>query len=664
MMTRSGLFTLLVSGALLRGALPAAAWAASDVDVLSYEIHAVIGAESITETVSVRAAATRPARELAMELADCMEIRSCKIGEADVPFERDGWNLLLDLAKAGAPRGEFEVVFQLEGRPYNNQRNQFIRTTVSKEHAYIRSQYAWYPRVREDLALYQTTLDVRKDWQVRTEGELVEKAETGDRAAWRFVLEKPCRAIGLAAGDYVSVERRVEGSTALDALVFAGHEEGGRQLLEFAARAIELYQGLFGPMSEKRFSLVEMPAAFGEGSGYGMTGYALIGTGAFAAGGGAAWAESLVAHEVAHTWWGREVGFSNFANEMLATYSTNRYIERFGGEEKARAEREGFCRNVLETVAAKGAVALDDIQGWGGPLDPAVYTAHAYDKGAMVLVALEREMGRKAFDAALAAFCERHRGQVVDYRTLCDALGGSGHKWVFEQWGGPEIPSLREEHEVKKAGSSFSIRGTLVQEGTKKPFRMSVTLRAACEEKSVDLVVQVKQEKTPFKLTCPFEPERIEVDPDRLLVLGRGNPDVDLDALAKRAFDVVNNPKMADRSILERTIEDLDRLIELGGGKKSECIAGKGRCLFRLGRLDEAEEELERAIGMGDSGPFWQGWIHLRLGNIADLKGRRSAAEDHYEKVVALPDASNLKYQKELAGRFLKQPYRGYEKDG
>ncbi len=663
-MTRGGLFALLVSVALLHGALPATARAASEVDVLAYDIRAVIGAEAITETVSVRAAATRPARELAMELAESMEIRSCKLGEADVPFERDGWNLRLDLAKAGAPRGEFEVVFQVEGRPYENQRNQFIRTTVSPEHTYIRSQYAWYPRVPEDLALYQTTLDVRKDWQVRAEGDLVEKTEAGDRATWRFVLEKPCRTIGLAAADYRTVERAVEGSIALDALVFAGHEEGGRQLLEFAARAIEFYQGLFGPMSEKRFSLVEMPAAFGEGSGYGMTGYALIGTGAFAAAGGAAWAESLVAHEVAHTWWGREVGFSNFANEMLATYSTNRYLERFGGAGQARAEREGFCRNVVDTVRAKGAVALADIQGWGGRLDPAVYTAHAYDKGAMLLIALEREMGRKAFDAALAAFCERHRGQLVDYRTLSSELGGSGHKWVFEQWGGPEIPSLWEEHEVKKAGSSFSVKGTLVQEGTKKPFRMNVTVRAIRGENPVDQEVQVKQERTPFKLTCPFEPEKIEIDPDRLLVFGRGGPDVDLNALVKQAFEVVNNPKMADRDILERTLEDLDRLIELGGGKKSECIAGKGRCLFRLGRLDEAKEELERAIGMGDSGSFWQGWIHLRLGNIADLKGKRADAEEHYQKVVALPDASNLKYQKELAGRFLKQPYRGYEQDG
>ena len=119
----------------------------------------------------------------------------------------------------------------------------------------------------DDQTFYDTTIRARKDWLVRTAGDLEENREDGDHRVWRYVLKQPCRVIGLAAGDYVTVEKEGEGGIALDALVFSGHEEGAKVLLDAAARAIKFYTDQYGPMSEKRFTLVEMPAAFGSGSG-------------------------------------------------------------------------------------------------------------------------------------------------------------------------------------------------------------------------------------------------------------------------------------------------------------------------------------------------------------------------------------------------------------
>ena len=637
------------------------AFPADSVDVVSYRIDAAINSDGITETVILKAVSKKPVKKMEMELNSSMELTSCRLDEKDVPFERSGWNLELDLGEAGSPRGEFTLVFEAKGKPYNNQRNKFIRTNVCADHAYIRTQYAWYPRCHDDLALYETKLKVRKDWLVRTAGDLKEKTEVEDGMVWRFVLKKPCRNIGLAAGGYTRIEHTGEGGIALDALVFPGHEEGGEALLAVAEKAIKFYSGLFGPMSGTRFTLVEMPAPFGTGSGYGMTGYSLIGTGAFEGGGAAPWAESLVAHEVSHTWWGREVGFSNFANEMLATYSPNRYLERFSGKEESIRERLGFRKRVASTVAGQGSVSLDEIQGWGGSLSPAVYSAHAYSKAAMVLHILECEMGRKGLDAALKDLFSKYRGQVVDYRIVSRELGGSRYKWVFQQWGQAEIPSLREEHNLKKSGSGFNVKGSLFQEGTPKPFKMEVTLRAVAREKLCDFKVKVKKGKTPFKFTCPFEPEKIVIDPEGHLLFGSGGL-ADAKALRARVFNVVNSPNAGDEKTLLKTIKDLDRLIDAKEGKTSECIAGKGRCLFRLGKLDEAKEELERAVNMRDSGPFWRSWIYLRLGCIADMKKKRADAIDFYEKAVAVSNGSQPAIGR--ARGYLKKAYRSYKKDG
>lgn len=642
--------------------------AATEVDALSYKIDVHIMSERISEKVELTATSKRPVRKLEISLASSVEIQSCTLNGADVPFEHAGWEVELDLAKAGAPKDEFTLVFELEGKPHNFQRNRFLRTVISPEHAYIRSQYAWYPRIHDDPALYETLIKLRKDWKVRTAGDVADIQEEGDDKVWRFVLAKPCRAIGFAAGEYEIVERVAEGGIAIDALCFPGDEQGAKRLLETVAQAIKFYTSLFGPMSEKRFTLVEMPAEFGEYSGYGMTGYCLVGSGSFQKGGG----DSLVAHEVSHTWWGREVGFTNFANEMLATYSTNRYLERYLGKDAAREERQRFRKNVSTVVNTRGGVALKSIQGWGGPLDPGLYSPHAYDKAAMVLHALEMEMGRKAFDTALKEFFQKYRDQLVDYEIVAKELGGSKYKWLFEQWGSPAIPSLQVEYDLKKSGSSYKIKGTLLQEGTKKPFRMGITLRAAAGDKSQDVDVKVKKSKTSFKLTCPFEPDDIIIDPDCHYIFSEAGAQ-DIALLVDRAFGVSNSPADGDEDRLLQAIQDFKKIIKAVEAEKesnkqpsaklSQCHAAMGRCLFRMGKLDEAKEKLEFAINMRDSGPFWRQWIYLRLGNIADMKKKRSEALKYYEMVVDIKRNGSQKAA-QLASDFLKRPYKSYKRDG
>ncbi len=70
------------------------------------------------------------------------------------------------------------------------------------------------------------------------------------------------------------------------------------------------------------------------------------------------------------------------------------------------------------------------------------------------------------------------------------------------------------------------------------------------------------------------------------------------------------------------------------------------------------------ALSGGAGGPFHRAWLHLRLGNIADLEGQRSAALEQYKKVLSSSDVPSHQFQKGLAERFTKQPYRGYATDG
>ncbi len=647
-----GLFALVVT------ASPAQA---QEFDVLAYSIDASIEGDQLVETVTLTATSRRPVKALDLELASSMELLACRLDDAEVPFERAQWDLKLDLKAAGSPRGEFTLHFELQGSPYNNQRNRFIRTVISEERAYIRSQYAWYPRRPDDPATYVTRLTVPQEWLVRTAGDLVEQRSEGDRRVWTFTLDAPCRNVGLAAGPYVVVERQGEGGIELDALVSEEHRAGAARLLEIAEQAIGFYSTLLGTIDQERFTLVEMPAAFGGGSGYGETGYALIGCEAFEDPEGATWAESLVAHEVAHTWWGREVLFDDFANEMLATYSTLRYLEEIQGDDPARDERRRFVQRISAVASQHELVALDTIRGWGGNTHPAVYSACAYDRAAMLLHALEREMGRERFDKALGRLFEANRGKSLDYASVRKALGGSRYKRIFDQWGSAALPTLREEHVVEESRSSFRVSGTLRQEGTDRPFAMEVTLRTIGGFRYRDHVVRMKKHAVEFEFSCPFEPQRIVIDPHYHLIRGLGAPP-DLKTLDEKIFAVANDPDADDAALLERTIETIREVLAMGPASESVYHTALGRCLFRLGDLDRAVEEFEIALKGGAGGPFHRAWIHLRLGCIHDLRGERDEAVSYYEKTLAAPE----KYaaQRSRAVRFSENPYRGYAIDG
>jgi RNA polymerase sigma-70 factor (ECF subfamily) len=133
------------------------------------------------------------------------------------------------------------------------------------------------------------------------------------------------------------------------------------------------------------------------------------------------------------------------------------------------------------------------------------------------------------------------------------------------------------------------------------------------------------------------------------------------DALAA-ALTVAHDPGEADEAKLTSTIAAL-RGFAAAGVIEGQCHVEIGRCLFRLGRLAEARESLEAGLDIGGFLDFTRSWAWLRLGCIADLDGRRDEAVAHYRRVLALPDAPNLPFQKSRAALFIDRPYAGYAVD-
>jgi tetratricopeptide (TPR) repeat protein len=67
-----------------------------------------------------------------------------------------------------------------------------------------------------------------------------------------------------------------------------------------------------------------------------------------------------------------------------------------------------------------------------------------------------------------------------------------------------------------------------------------------------------------------------------------------------------------------------------------------------------AQDFLQTALFL-ETRPFYAGMINLWLGKVADVRGERSVARDHYQEVLA---GSSAHYHQEEARRLLQSPYR------
>jgi len=92
-------------------------------------------------------------------------------------------------------------------------------------------------------------------------------------------------------------------------------------------------------------------------------------------------------------------------------------------------------------------------------------------------------------------------------------------------------------------------------------------------------------------------------------------------------------------------------------GEDALWYAKRGAARVALRRLDEAEMDLRRAIGLEARG-WVKGRAYTELGKVADLRSNRTAARGNFEKAVMLCEEDNDPLGADTARRWLNEPYR------
>jgi len=231
----------------------------------------------------------------------------------------------------------------------------------------------------------------------------------------------------------------------------------------------------------------------------------------------------LVAHEVAHQWFGDAVTEKDWddvwLSEGFATYFTHLYTEQFSG-------RDAFVRGLradVETILAEQNAAPDQPVIHRNLSDMSkVLNRLVYQKAGWVLHMLRGTIGTEQFWSGIREYYRRYRNgnaSTDDFRQVMEQAGGTPLSWFFDQWlKRPGMPSLRGSWRYDAAAGKVRIDVSQVQKGDAYRLPLDIGIVNAAGQARIERV-EMTQATGTFAVEATTEPASVTLDPNTWVLL-------------------------------------------------------------------------------------------------------------------------------------------------
>ena len=230
------------------------------------------------------------------------------------------------------------------------------------------------------------------------------------------------------------------------------------------------------------------------------------------------WMDGLVAHELAHQWFGDLVTCRDWShgwmNEGFASFLETVWKRAADGRDEEAYYRMGQHAAYLDEDASSYRRPIV-CRSYVEPIE--IFDRHLYQKGASVLHMLAEQLGEDLFWECVGSYLRSHaNGSVVtdDLRRAIEEVTGRNLEWFFDQWvhhGGH--PVLRVTAKAGKKDVTITVEQTQKPDDMTPVFRFDVDVRVETDKGPVTERLHVREAKQSVRIPVKGRIRWVAFDP-------------------------------------------------------------------------------------------------------------------------------------------------------
>ncbi len=490
-----------------------------DVQHYRFELTLSDASDTIKGTGTITAVFPRATNNCQLDLASInpegkgMEVLDVAEGSNKIPFTHISNKLTINFG-GGLKQGDARTFsVRYKGIPADGL---IIGQSIFKKRTFFGDNWPnrahnWLPcnDVPLDKASVEFIVTAPQHYSIVSNGVKVAEQLLADSTTlthWKETVLLPTKVMVIGAADFAVGDAGSVGDIPLYSWVYEEEKDKGFYDYSQAKEILRYFIDYIGPYGYKKLANVQSKTIFGgmENASaifyfeQSVTGKRTI--------------EDLLAHEIAHQWFGNMVTEKSFnhlwLSEGFATYMTNVYLESKYGTDSLNRRLQGERNQVIGFAQSSTMPVIDTTSDYMQLLN-----ANSYQKGGWILHMLRRRVGDAVFHKIIREYYSRYAGKNAnsdDFITLAQEVSGKALAPMLNQWlRQPGLPVLDISWKYNPARKAVILTVDQKQTGL-FTFPLAVMIKTAKGNilKTVDISKRIS------KFTLPSQDAVVSLVPD------------------------------------------------------------------------------------------------------------------------------------------------------
>lgn len=361
-----------------------------------------------------------------------------------------------------------------------------------------------------DKAKVQFNVTAPNHYQVISNGKMLEENDIDDErrlTKWRSDVELPTKVMVIGVARFSVQHLDLIGDTPLSSWVYPQDQEPGFEDFYLAGNILRFMEETIGEFPYDKLANVQSKTRYGGMENAGAIFYSERAVNSPRS------IENLLAHEIAHQWFGDSVTEKDWPHiwlsEGFATYLTAYYVLKEKGQEDYDKMIAQMVRSVIRYNDNKPDKAIIDqtVQ------DPNAHlNTNSYQKGGLVLHMLRNRIGDDAFIRSLRSYYTTYRDSNADsddFQAIAEKESQSDLNLFFDQWlKQSEIPSVSWDWTFDNSRLSLNLDQT-----SNRDFSLSIPASIYIDGQEIRQELDLSDRSQIFTFELASMPDSVSLSP-------------------------------------------------------------------------------------------------------------------------------------------------------